>query len=422
MPRSRQSLRRSRLLAGTAAVVVIAAAAASAVLLTNRPAAAPGPTTTTTTAPPTTTSSPKPVTAIGTYSVATTSLTVTVAGLAPTDDRLPTTVWYPVTKPAPAHRRARHGYPLLVFSQGYAQPVVNYSALIVDWASAGFVVAGPTYPHTSPSTPTTLDRAPAELVRHPGDLRAVITTLIGAGRTPGSALSGKIDASEVGLVGQSDGGDVSLAVADNSCCRYAGVKAAAILSGAEYRYFGGQYFTSAAPAGPPLLVVQGTSDTINPPVCSVHIYDAAAPPKYYLDLLGGTHLGPYEDATSWEAVVATVTTDFFDAELAGEPAALGRMATSGNVASVAQLTTAPTVPPAAGSCPTGPTAPPTPPSTAPTTTPTSTTATSTTATSTTTPTATATTATTSSPATTTGTSPGATAPTPTPATPPSSSP
>jgi dienelactone hydrolase len=318
-------------------------------------------TTTTTIATSSTTTAPPPMTPIGTYTVETTSLTVTVAGLPPTDNVLPTTVWYPASTSATGdHRAAHRRYPLLVFSEGYAQPVSAYAALIADWASAGFVVAGPTYPHTAPSTPTTLDRAPSELGRHPTDLRAVITTLLDAGRTRGSVLAGKIDPSEVGLVGQSDGGDVSLAVADSSCCRYAGVKAAAILSGAEYRYFGGQYFAPGTPPGPPLLVVQGTDDTVNPPVCSAQIYDAAAPPKYYLDLLGATHLAPYEDATSWQAVVAQVTTDFFDADLAGERGALTRMYHDGNVADVAQLITAPTSPPATGSCPTAPatTAPP----------------------------------------------------------------
>ncbi len=409
-------MRRSRLLAGAGAVVLVAGVSAAVVVLTSAPPAAQGgtPTTTTTTPATTTTSLPR-VTPIGTYSVATTSLTVTAPGLPATDDQLPTTVWYPVTKPAAAHRQgSRRHFPLLVFSQGYAQPVTNYSALIVDWASAGFVVAGPTYPHTSPSTPTTLDRAPAELGRHPADLRAVIATLLDAGQTRGSVLSGRIDATEVGLVGQSDGGDVSLAVADNPCCRYSGVKAAAILSGAEYKYFGGQYFAPGTPAGPPLLVVQGSQDTVNPPVCSVQFYDAATPPKYYLDLLGATHLDPYEDATSWEAVVATVTTDFFDAELAGEPAAITRMTNSGNVANVSQLTTAPAMPPAAGTCPTGPGAPgSTPPPTSTTTTTTAaTTSSPTTTTAATTTTATSTTTTTTTTTATPGTSatsPGAAA-------------
>jgi dienelactone hydrolase len=295
----------------------------------------------------TTTTAP-PVTAIGTYAVTSTSLTVTVAGLPSTDDELPTTVWYPVATSSSVTDGARRDYPLLVFSQGYGQAVANYATLIEDWASAGFVVAGPTYPHTAPSTPTTLDRG--DLVHHPDDLRAVISAVVRAGRAPGTVLSGKIDGSDIGVVGQSDGGDVSLAVADNSAWRISGLRAAAILSGAEYPPFGGQYFAPGTPPGPPLLVVQGDADTINPPVCSAQLYNAAPPPKYYLDLLGATHLAPYVQPSSWQGVVATVTTEFFDAELAGERAALGRMATSGNVPGVAALSTGPTAPPASGTC------------------------------------------------------------------------
>ena len=392
-PRSPSRVRRSRLATAAAvlAALVIAGAALSAALASGRRTdKSPTTSTTTTVTPPSpTTTAPPAFTPIGTYTVETTSLTVTAAGLPPTDNVLPTTVWYPVAAPASGHQPPRRRYPLLVFSEGFAQPVSSYAVLIEDWASAGFVVAGPTYPHTAPSTPTTLDRDPSELERHPADLRAVITALLQAGRSQGSVLSGMIDASEVGLVGQSDGGDVSLAVADSSCCRYVGIKAAAILSGAEYSHFGGQYFAPGTPPGPPLLVVQGNHDTVNPAVCSAQIYDAAAAPKYYLNLLGATHLGPYEGATPWQAVVAQVTTDFFDADLAGERAALTRMVRSGNVANVAQLTTAPTSPPATGICPTGPgTSEPTPtPQPATTTTTTTTTALPATTTTTTTTTA-----------------------------------
>ncbi len=296
--------------------------------------------------------------AIGTFAVATTTLSVEVPGLAPGDNRLPTTVWYPLVKPASVRGRDSLGpSPLLVFSEGFGVPVSSYSALIEDWASAGFVVAGPTYPHTSPSTATTLDRG--DLVHHPADLHAVIEAVLGESRTPGSVLYGRVEGSGIGLVGQSDGGDVSLAVADDSCCRYAGVSAVAILSGAEYAGFGGRYFAPGTPPGPPLLVVQGQEDTINPPVCSVELYDAAAPPKYYLDLLDGTHLGPYTEPTAARKVVAAVTTAFFEATLGAvrgppEKKLEEKMAERGDVPGVAQLTTSQSAPPASGTCPTAP--------------------------------------------------------------------
>src|SRR5437764_1523134 len=80
-----------------------------------------------------------------------------------------------------------------------------------------------------------------DIVNHPADLRYVIQTLVSA---PPAAVSRVLDSSEVAVVGQSDGGDVSLAAAGNTCCRSNAVKAAVILSGAELSSFGGNYFRS----------------------------------------------------------------------------------------------------------------------------------------------------------------------------------
>src|SRR5581483_9590258 len=47
-----------------------------------------------------------------------------------------------------------HGpYPLVVFSQGYDMAASAYAGLINAWASAGYVVAAPTYPFTDPLAP-----------------------------------------------------------------------------------------------------------------------------------------------------------------------------------------------------------------------------------------------------------------------------
>lgn len=302
------------------------------------------PSTTTSTTPPTTTA--PLLTAVGTYQVATTSLMLEApVAVGASSRQMPTTVWYPAT--SVSGRRGTHGqFPLLVFSQGFNQQVAAYSPLLESWASAGFVVAGPTYPDTDPTVATRED-----LVNHPADLRSVLTALITASDQPGSALSGLIDANEIGLVGQSDGGNVSLAVADNTCCRYPGIGALAVLSGAEYAGFGGRYFGTTSP---PLLVVQGSADTVNPPPCSAQLYDAAPTPKYYLDLIGAGHLPPYETPGGDDVVVAEVTTDFFEAELAGKSAGLVAMTAAGNVAGSATLTEGAAAPPATGICPTAP--------------------------------------------------------------------
>jgi len=351
--------------------VLIAAAVIRPSLLTvhtskKAPAAKTAPTqpTTTATATSTATASEAPVptsrpsvspySSDGSYAVGTTSLVVVdpVPAGAGAGRSLPTAVFYPghavpagEVPPDTTHAP----YPLLVFSEGYNISVHAYSALLGDWASAGFVVAAPTYPDTEPAGPGALNEN--DITNHPADLRQVITTVLATAREPGSVLSGLVDANEIGVVGQSDGADVSLAVAANSCCHDPRVKAAAILSGAELASFGGNYQLSGRV---PLLVTQGDADTINLPGCSAQIYDAAGPPKFYLDLLGAPHLTPYVGPGPDLRIVANVTTEFFDGELAGQTAALAALTTDGNVVGGSTLTTAPATPQPGGQCPGAP--------------------------------------------------------------------
>jgi dienelactone hydrolase len=301
--------------------------------------AAPSPTTTV--APSTT--PPQP------YAVGTTTMRA-VDRLYGAPRVVPIAVRYPATRAGAGAPAARSGapYPLLVFSQGYAYPVSRYSALLTAWAEAGFVVAAPTYPHTDPGQ----DIDEGDILYHPADLRAAITAVLRASGRSGTALSGLVDAAQVGVVGQSDGGDVTLAVAANTCCRDVRVRAAAILSGAELGSYGGTYFPGGSSV--PLLVVQGSDDRINPPACSQQLYDAAPPPKYYLDLIGAGHIPPYTRPVPDRATVETVTTDFFLAELAGEHAELAAMREAGTVAGRAALTSGSIAPPAPGDCPGAP--------------------------------------------------------------------
>jgi alpha-beta hydrolase superfamily lysophospholipase len=269
---------------------------------------------------------------------------------------LSTVVRYPATgRPngrenrdaAPA--RAAGPFPLIVFSQGYAMPPSAYSWLLDAWTRAGFVVAAPTYPHTDPNAPEGLNES--DIVNHPADLRFVIAAL--RGPHPGGAkpLAGVVDRSRVAIAGQSDGGDVSLAVAADSCCRDGAVSAAVILSGAEFEGFGGAYYAAGSV---PLLVVQGTADTINPPGCSVELYDQAPRPKYYLDLLGAQHLQPYVDPGGDRALVARTVVDFLRRYLERRPGAGRALLRDGNATAFARLSSAASAPGSESYCPGAP--------------------------------------------------------------------
>ncbi len=350
-------MRRRRILA--VAIVVLAIVSAVAVVrdlapsrsLPTTTSSAPPSTTTSATPTTTTTTPPSPPFAVGTLSF--TIVEPSTTGQTPRD--LPTIVRYPATGTpggadvAGATPRAGP-FPLVVFSQGFDISPEAYAGLLNAWAAAGYVVVDPAYPYTSPGAPGGVIRS--DIVHHPSDLSYVITTLLADSARPGGILSNLINPSRIGVIGQSDGGDVSLAAVANTCCRDGRIRAAVILSGAELSWFGGTYFTGPSV---PLLVVQGTNDQVmNPVTCSVQLYNQAPEPKYYLSMIGQTHLSAYVPAGPARNEVARVTIDFLNAYLAHSPPALHALMREGNIPGLATITSASSIPSVAGTCPDAP--------------------------------------------------------------------
>ncbi len=318
-----------------------------------------GPTASTTTSSSTTSSAPVTTTTApattGPFAVGAVTFTVTEPATASSAARsFPVTVRYPAEGPVGEARSGlapRAGpYPLVIFSQGFDISPEAYAGLLDAWSAAGYVVADPAYPHTSPGAAGGVIRT--DIVHHPADLSFLVTTLLADDHASGP-LAGMIAPAPVGVIGQSDGGDVSLAVAANTCCRDSRVGAAILLSGAELSWFPGSYFTNGSA---PLLVVQGTADLVmNPVTCSVTLYDAAPRPRYYLSMLGQDHLSAYVPAGPARSTVAAVTTDFLNAYLKHLPDALAAMRAAGDVAGRAHLTSQSALPAVAGTCPGAPT-------------------------------------------------------------------
>jgi predicted dienelactone hydrolase len=309
---------------------------------------------------PTTSTTTSTSTTLATFSsaVGTTSLTFTEPATSALGARsLETTVRYPaIGAPGGADvanatpLRQKGPYPLIVFSQGFDIQPDRYALLLNAWAAAGYVVVDPAYPFTSPNSPGGLVRT--DIIHHPADLSFVISSLLNLNAQVGGTLSNLIEPSEVGVIGQSDGGDVSLAAIANTCCRDARIKAAVILSGAELAWFQGTYFTTPAV---PMLVVQGTNDlTENPVACSVQLYNEAPQPKYYLSMIGQTHLSAYLAPGAPLQTVVRVTLDFLDRYLRHDQATGRAMTAAGNVPGVATITSAATLKPNTGSCPDAP--------------------------------------------------------------------
>jgi fermentation-respiration switch protein FrsA (DUF1100 family) len=163
----------------------------------------------------------------------------------------------------------------------------------------------------------------------------VLTRLLALSARPSNPFSRLLDPHKVGAAGQSDGGDTVVALAANTCCTDRRLKAVAVLSGAEWPPMPGRYFPSGVP---PMLFTQGSVDTINPPWMSMQLYRADANrPRYYLDLLGASHLMPYEGTNPAERLIAQVTLAFFDRYVLGQTDALEAMTRDGNVTGTAAL-------------------------------------------------------------------------------------
>jgi alpha-beta hydrolase superfamily lysophospholipase len=239
-------------------------------------------------------------------------------------------------RPGAASARAGGPFPLIVFGHGFAVTPALYAPMLRAWARAGYVVAAPVFPLANANAPGGPNES--DLPNQPADMRFVISSMLAATSGRSGPLAGLITPREIAVAGQSDGGDSALGAADDMRYRDPRVDAAVILSGAEIPGIGG---FQIAPGGPPLLATQGTADTINLPSATHAFYDSAPAPKFLLELLGASHLGPYSVEQPQLRIVEQVTIAFLDLYLKRSAGALKRMQSAGNVAGVATLDSQP---------------------------------------------------------------------------------
>jgi fermentation-respiration switch protein FrsA (DUF1100 family) len=237
-------------------------------------------------------------------------------------------------------RGARGPLPLIMFGPGYMLCAGPYADLLRAWASAGYVVAAVNFPRTNCHVGAPYE---PDLVNQPADLSYVLGRLLALSAQPRGPLAGLLSRDQIGAAGHSDGGDTVAALAANPCCADHRLRAVAVLSGAEWPPMPGRYFARGAP---PMLFVQGSADTINPPWTSLQLYRAdPSPARYYLDLFGASHWTPYLGVNGVEQIAARVTLAFFNRYLLGRAGALAAMERDGSVRGAAALVSGGHLPP-----------------------------------------------------------------------------
>lgn len=235
---------------------------------------------------------------------------------------------------APAAGQPGRPYPLIVFAHGSGGLGTGYDRLFRTWAEAGYVVAAPAFPIAREDSPA--GEWQIDLPKLPGDMSFVIDQVLGLNADPASPLQGAVDPGKIGVAGHSMGGMTVLAVAGNTCCHDARIKAAVVYAGRETPFGSGQFWNRIIT---PILLVHGDADYNVVYGDGKRAYADAPPPRFLLTILGGDHNSPYsgDREQPQAAVVTDATLEFLDHYLHDDAGALARLQARAGAAGVARL-------------------------------------------------------------------------------------
>jgi len=211
-------------------------------------------------------------------------------------------------------------YPLVVFAHGANGHPRKFVELTTAWAEAGYVVAAPAFPNSNDEAPGGI--AVEAYAHQPGDMSFVIDEVLALADASDGPLAGRVDADRIGVAGLSLGAASTYGVAFHACCRDERIDAAIAMAGVLLPYAPGEYDLS----GVPLLILHGDADPVLGIELGADAYARTAPPKVFVTIHGGGHAEPFEDTvTPADAMVETVTSDFWDLYLGDQAGTLGRL-------------------------------------------------------------------------------------------------
>ncbi|MEU5787679.1 chlorophyllase [Micromonospora purpureochromogenes] len=317
------SRRPTPVLLATALLSVGLAGCSAAPAPTARPAAPPEPPKTTT---------PAPRVPAGTAPGKTFAVGVRQVKLNRDGDRpLPVTLWYPARggaggAPERGADVADGRFPVVMFSHGLNGRPDDYAELLTRWAAAGFVVAAPTFPHTSRGA----DGNVLDVLNQPADVSYALDKVLALDGRVGDPLRGRLATDRVAAAGHSAGGvtTIGLFTAGRDERLDAGVVFAGTALGVG---------TAFAGAAAPQLFVHGEADEVVDYAAGKAVYDAVPWPKAMLSLPKGDHGRALLGDGAALRVVSDTTLEFLRWTLYGDPAARNRLpadAARGNLATL----------------------------------------------------------------------------------------
>jgi hypothetical protein len=282
----------------------------------------------TTSAPSTTAPGPAPIDvdrryAVSTYQVTyvdpsrTTSPNGSFEGAS--NRTLDTTYWFPALTDGGEPDRAHGPYPVVLFVHGYDQTADFYAPLLERWASAGYVVIGPTFPILSgiPGGASHVDYSKLF-----GDAAFVLDQTLAAGA--GTPIAGLSDGARIAAAGHSDGEMVSFTLGFGQCCREPRIRSVITMAG-DLSNAG---IDPMRDTGMPILHVMETNDEYDPYQHSIdYDRDNLTAPRWMLTLVNGSHVPPYtQPGNAYFELVSVATVDFLDGTLKDRPDRLDQLA------------------------------------------------------------------------------------------------
>jgi alpha-beta hydrolase superfamily lysophospholipase len=256
------------------------------------------------------------------------------------DRTLATTIYYPVVPP-PAPGTSGRQFPLILFSHGLGAFPGAYANILMAWASAGYVVAAPTYPLSNINVALPPRGSPSrvagfnDVTNQVLDARSVIDKVLeadGTGQLVGGSTRKLIDEKRIGASGHSLGGITTYGLVYRTCCHDNRVKAAIPMSACAgvvanpSAYFGG--------APTPVLIAHSDTDAEISYRFAIQAYGSAQPPKRLLTFFGADHNVPFTgnvppgsppSTTAKVEALKHTTVDFWDRYLKDDQKALQRL-------------------------------------------------------------------------------------------------